>query len=421
MISGDFQMTATMRRILSCVFVVLAFAAVVPAAAQSAAPFRRGISLFHPLISAKLQPGSKTAFVFPPFADAGHQLTSGQLAAIKKAGFDFVRLPVDPGPFLQFKGTQRDALDDIMRQRLQMILGAGLAVIVDFHPIVSSVDYGPKSLLQGADTPMFQAYCDMLTRTARLLDTFHTNRVALELMNEPPTGGTADSNATWQTMAEKLYHSARTGSPNLTLIVAGGQGDGFDGLTALDPTPFKSDPAVIFTFHYYDPGVFTHQSYAGIPNFRVVEDVPYPSNARPITDSLAAMAVHVKNIDPTLAQQTTDIARGTAYLLNYAKEGFGAAEIQKNFDAVAAWGQKYGIPPSRIYLGEFGVIRRFENYYGAREPERLQWLGDVRHAAESHGFIWSIWSYSGSGGMEIRKTDTSDDIDQNTLKALGLP
>src|SRR5580698_6335116 len=76
MISGDFQMTATMRRILSCVFVVLAFAAVVPAAAQSAAPFRRGISLFHPLISAKLQPGSKTAFVFPPFADAGHQLTS---------------------------------------------------------------------------------------------------------------------------------------------------------------------------------------------------------------------------------------------------------------------------------------------------------------------------------------------------------
>lgn len=413
MIFGVFQMTATMRQILSCAFAVLALAWLTPASAQNAPPFRHGVALFHPLISATLQTGSKTQFVFPPFAAPRHLLTDAQLTAIKNAGFDFVRLPVDPGPFLQFKGAQRDAVDAIMRQRLQRILNAGLAVIVDFHPIPTSVDYGPKLLVQGVDTPLFRDYCAMLARTAQLLDSYHTNRVALELMNEP-----AAPNAAWQPMLEAAFASARKAAPQLTLILSGGLGSNYDGLTGLDPSAF--DDKVLYTFHYYLPGEFTHQSYAPNPTYRLASDVPYPADARPLNDSISALRLRVTQLDNSPAQQTVDFAKGSADLVRYRSSGFSRADINSNFDSVAAWASSHRIPPSHIFLGEFGVIRTYGVYHGAREPERLQWLTDVRETAEAHHFVWSIWAYSGSGGMAIIKNDKTAEIDTATLHALGL-
>lgn len=391
-----------------------------PANAQNFDGFKRGVALFHPLISATLQPGSNTKFAFPPFADAKHQLTNAQLAAIKNAGFDFVRLPVDPGPFLQFKGVQRDALDDIMRQRVQMILDAGLNVIVDFHPIPSSVEYGPKQLVQSSDSQLFHDYCDMLTRTARLLNAFHSNRVSLELMNEPQLGGTVSSDAQWQNMEEVAYHAARAGAPTLTVVLAGNMSGEYEGLLALDPTPFVGDSRAIFTFHYYLPYEFTTQSFPRDPQLRVAADVPYPAQSRGIDESMAALKLRLAKTTETDQQKKADTALALATLTQYRASNFNRATIQGHFDKVAAWAAKYGVPPSRIFLGEFGVIRQNGIYDGARDPDRVRWLHDVREVAEAHGFSWSIWAYSGSGGMEIMENDNTDAINVATLRALGL-
>lgn len=420
MIFGVFRMTATMRRIMSRAFAVFAIAFALPAAAQDAQPFRHGVALFHPLISATFQPGSKTQFVFPPFADAKHQLTDVQLAAIKNAGFDFVRLPVDPGPFLQFKGAQRDALDGILRQRVQMILGAGLAVIVDFHPIPTSVDYAPKLLVQGADTPLFRDYCGMLARTAQVLDALHTNRVALELMNEPAVGGDPEGNAQWQSMEAKAYRGIRAVAPHLTLVLAGPKGSDVVGITAFNPEAFKGDPAIIYTFHYYEPYEFSHQSLPTSPVERLAADVPYPANSRPISDSLMALSARLDARKEEPAQKLVDMTTGLKYLTRYHLSNFDRDAIEADFGKVEAWAKANGIPASQIYLGEFNVIRCYGIYQGARDAERAHWLSDVRRAAEERGYAWSIWAYSGYGGMAIVQNDSTADIDPTTLTALGL-
>ncbi len=417
-----------LRTLLSCRALLLALAALafglaVPpcAAAQTAGILHRGIALFHPLYSADTTPGPDKQFLFPPFAAARHTLTDKQLSIIRKAGFDFVRLPVDPGPFLQFTGARRDALDDQLGRTVQRILDSGLAVIVDFHPnAYGPADYLPPALVKGADTPMFESYCTMLTRTARLLDGLHSERVAFELMNEPAVGGTFAGDAQWQTMEEMAYARIRAVSPKLTLVLTGGRNGGFDGLTALDPGRFSKDNAVLYTFHYYRPLEFTYQSYSPDPKYRLAADIPYPAQARPMSDSVNAITVRVMKLDSSLAQRATDMAKGFADLVRYKAENFGRSDIHRDFDQVASWAKTNNIPPNCIFLGEFGVIRRHDIYDGARDSERIRWLSDVRQEAEARGFFWSLWAYSGTGGMEVIKNDHADEIDLLTLSALGI-
>jgi endoglucanase len=401
-------------------FFTVVFALAFSAAARADGVFHRGVAIHDAMNWATMAPGN-THYVFPPFSDAQHPLTPDELAIIRHAGFDFVRLTVDPGPFLQFQGARRDAAYGILRQRVQTILAADLSAIVDFHPVGQDADYGPKAIVQGADTPLFAAYCDMLARVARVLDGLHTNRVALELMNEPSIGGTADTNAAWQAMEENAYRGVRAASPHLGIVVAGGLAGAYTGLLKLDPSPFASDPNTIFTFHYYLPFEFTHQSLANVPAVRTAADIPYPALARPLRDSVDALRARLDKSNTSAVQKAADTALGVACLIRYRASNFSRADIHSAFDQVAAWATDHRIPRSRIFLGEFGVVRTYGRYQGARNSERVRWLGDVREEAEAHGFFWSIWAYRGKGGMAIIKNDTTDEIDPVTLRALKLP
>ena len=385
----------------------------------SAAPFHRGVSIHDAMNWATMDAARKT-YVYPPFSDAQHPLTADELAAIRNAGFDFVRLTIDAGPFLQFQGAQLDGTYDILRQRVQMILGAGLGVVVDFHPVTQDLDYGPKALVAGSDTPLFNSYCDMLARTAGLLAGLRGNRVALELMNEPEIGGTPAANAQWQTMEEKAYHAARGAAKTLALVLQGDLSGDYDGLLALDPTPFAADLHTLFTFHFYLPYLFTNQSGPKDPNDRVMANLPYPAQTRPPQDSLDALQTRMNGWNETDQQKQDDIKRATRDITNYQKTGFDRATIKSYFDEVSGWATAHGISAKRIYLGEFGVVRKYGRYDGALDDDRVRWLQDVREEAEQHGFIWSIWAYRGNGGMGIVDNDNTVQINQPTLKALGL-
>jgi hypothetical protein len=384
-------------------------------------PFRHGVGLFHPYTSADLDQGQPKKYTAAPFSSPKHTLTPAQISAIRAAGFDFVRLPVDPGPFLDFQGAQRDALDTQLLATVQLLVNAGLGVIVDFHPNPIAPDaYSPKALVTSTNAPVFQAYCDMLTRSARMLEGVHSDRVALELMNEPAQGWSAVGYATWQDMLQRLYQAARNGSQRLKLVLPGGNGGNYPGLTHLDPTPFQRDNAVLYTFHYYEPHEFTTQSYSPDPKYRVLADIPYPTEARPLSESVVAMNARLTKIDASPTDRVADESRGMAELERYRAADFSHAVMDSEFDEIAAWAKSHQIAPSRIFMGEFGVIRKFGPYDGAREPERLRWLHDVRIEAERRGFIWSIWVFSGSGGMAITNDAAYTVVDTRTLRAIGL-
>src|SRR5271155_4217692 len=70
--------------------------------AQSTSMFHRGVAIHDAMNWATMRQGNKL-YAFPPFSDAKHALSQGELTIIRRAGFDFVRLTIDPGPFLQFQ------------------------------------------------------------------------------------------------------------------------------------------------------------------------------------------------------------------------------------------------------------------------------------------------------------------------------
>jgi endoglucanase len=382
-----------------------------PAGAETA--FSRGIGMSHVMAWAAIAPGPARQFVFPPFTDVTGTQFASELQTLRRTGFHFVRFAVDPGPFLQFQGERRDRVDRILIDRINLILASGLAVVVDFHPSDMHPDYTAQQLTAGAASPVFQSYLRLVERTARLLGGLHSDKVALELMNEPPL-----AQAEWQPMLEAAYAAARRGSRDLPLVLEGGHEASAPALMEMNTSPFSGDRAVIYSFHYYDPYQFTHQGASWNPA-RYLADVPYPARVRPLDDGLRATAALIAAADLPAPKGALAYQDAQARLEDYRASGFDGRTITADFARVARWARLRGIPADHILLGEFGANQTALQLSGIRAAERAQWFHDVSQAAQNNGFGWAAWAYRG-GGFALAQSETADDIEPRIAAALGL-
>jgi len=384
-----------------------------PVAGAGTTAFRHGIGITA-MAWAAVEPGPGKAFAFPPFGGPSYALTSEELQTLRRTGFDFVRLAVDPGPFLQFQGARRELLNRVLVDRVKLILAAGLAVVVDFHPSDMHPDYTAQALTSGLQTPVFQSYLQMLRDAARLLGQFHSRRIALELMNEPPIAP-----GRWQPMLEAAYAAARGSSGDLVLVVEGGDEASVPAFMQMRTAAFAGDPAVLYSFHYYEPYQFTHQ---GAPwnAARYLADVPYPARARPLDDSLTATAATIAATDLSSLRKSLAYRDAQARLEEYRASGFDGGTIAKSFDEITRWAQSQGIPPDRVMLGEFGARETALQHNGERARERARWFHDVSAAAAADGFGWAVWAYRGGGGFALAESDAGSEIEPGVAQALGL-
>lgn len=373
--------------------------------------FRRGIGISHVMAWAPLEPASSKNFVYPPFSypDAGF---ARELKALRRTGFDFVRFAVDPGPFLQWQGERRDYLMQKLTGYVRMILSHDLSVIVDFHPSDMHPDYVAAKIAAGTDAPLFKDYLRVVTQIAAALDELHSARVALEIMNEPPMRAQA-----WRPMRDAAYAAVRKAAPKLLLVLDGGDEGNFEGIVALDP--YRDDPNILYSFHYYRPWQFTHQGMAGM-DAQYLTDVPYPASARPIQESVDATAATLAATKLTASQRAEVQAKARRNLESYRASRFDRSRIASDFDTMARWAREHFIPANRIILGEFGAMNNAQRGVPTRQAERLRWLSDVREEAEAHGFAWAAWVHSGSIGFSLVERDGSTELDSGTLRALGF-
>jgi endoglucanase len=377
-------------------------------------PFRRGIGISHVMGWAPLSPSLSHGYDLGAFVARAASLSDDELLSLRRTGFDFVRLAVDPGPFLQTQGAPRDELDQVLKDRVTRILSVDLSVIVDFHPGDQNEDYGTRALTVGSQTPKFQAYLTLLARTARLLDNIQSRRVALEIMNEPELAAAA-----WQPMLDAAYAAIRRAAPDLLVVLDGGLDGQPQGMMGLQTSLFENDPAAIFTFHYYDPYQFTHQG-AAWNAARYLADVPYPALARPIEDSIRASAELIDTTDLSSAQKWAAKSDAEIRLQSYRRSEFGRENVVSLFNEIGRWAQDHHIPPQRILLGEFGARKTASQDDGGHAIERANWFRDVRTAAELHQFSWAAWAYRGPGGFGLFGDASLTAPEPAVIDALGL-
>lgn len=377
--------------------------------------FHRGIGVSHALGWAEVR--ADGSYGDAPFSATRFRFDTAQRQAIRAAGFDFVRLAVDVGPFLALHGTARDRLDDLLIGTVRDLLDADLGAIVDLHPSAMNPRYRPAALTAGVDAPHFRAVLAFQQRLAGLLETPAESRtstgfprLALELMNEPEVPPAA-----WQPMLEACYRAARQGSAKLPLVLGGGSMNGAAALMAIGTRPFAGDARLIYTYHDYAPWQFTHQGVRGSPA-HALDAIPYP--APPSADAMVAATrqrIAALALDGPALEQALKAKRS---LTRYAS--FDRSILERTFQQVGAWRRERNLAAHAVLLGEFGVHRTpyMDTPEGSAARER--WLRDMRELAEAQGFAWACWTYAGTGGFALAENETGPGFDAATQRALGL-
>lgn len=374
-------------------------------------PFRRGIGVSHALGWAEVE--ADGSYGGAPLSGTRFRFDQAQRQAIRAAGFDFVRLAVDVGPFLAFTGVARDELDELLLGTVRDLIDVDLGVIVDLHPSAMHPAYRPAALTAGVETANFQAVLVLLQRLAGQLERLaqgRAARLALELMNEPEL-----PQAAWQPMLEAAYRAARSGSATLLLVLGGGSMNAPAALTALDMRLFAGDTRLIYTYHDYSPWQFTHQGVRGNPAY-ALDAIAYPAPS-----SAEAMIAATRRRMKELALDGAALAQaGQAKrtLARYA--GFDRSILERTFRQVSTWRSVQRLPAHAILLGEFGVNRTPYLDTPAGAAARECWLRDMRELAEAHGFAWACWTYAGAGGFALAEHETGPGFDAATRRALGL-
>ena len=386
-------------------------------AAPAPLHLQRGINTWPWFSLTREFPAPRTDYGWPAFQPQRPVPDARDLRRLRRAGFDFIRLPVDPGPFLAFAGERRSQLLAMLGDAVSLALSAGLSVVVNLQANAATHFWTPEWMAGSRTAPAFQPFVGLTADVARLLARFDPAQVALEPVNEPPQGCTASE---WPLVQLALLKAARAQAPALTLVATGACGSMIPGLQALDPAPLLALAPLLFTLHFYEPYLFTHQGAPWMrePVYRALNHVPWPGDGGTLDGTLAAVKARMAQDLVTPAADKAAALRETENVLGtYFAAKPDIRFIQHHFAMATQWASAHAIPASQMLLGEFGALRSDARYVAAEKADRARYIRDVRVTAEASGLPWAFWNlFDGFGIMD----DSSRALDPDIIAALGL-
>ena len=341
--------------------------------------------------------------VLLPFPEWRKTVGEKELADLKAAGFDFVRMPIDPSPFLSEKSAAlHDKLFEEVAASVDLVTKSGLKVIVDLHalPAGGNRSIGTSEILK--EDQLFKAHTELAVRLAGLLTDYIPESVALELFNEPTIDCKDDGTNDWPAKLKVLHEAARSATSRLTLILSGACWGGSEGLAKLNPKDFNDDN-VIWSFHSYDPFILTHQGATWTGDFMPhVYGLPFPlhdGDKDELEKTLDAIRARISK-DAPRARRSGHLAYLDEEIAKISTPDGLSAAMDRPFAIVSEWAAANKIESSNIILGEFGMIRQeYGNPLVTPGKTRAAYVKAMAQRAEAAGFAWSVWSYGGAFGL----------------------
>lgn len=402
------------RQLLAWGAAAAVYASVRPSAASAGMvgpKLNRGLNIHHVMNWPDATSGrGDTVYTWPPFSQPRFRIETWELQRIRKLGFDFIRLTVDPAIFLASDETRRQDLKKVLLDRIGLLLSHDLNVIVDMAPVAQNPKFAPAEI--ASNPAIFDAYCASAAQIAQDLLVLPQNRIVFEPINEPILP--AAELGKWQSMLERMHQQIRAVAPDMPIVLTGAMWGHFKALVRLDCRPFRGSNA-FYTFHYYDPHAFTHQAVDKEVE-RYITGLGWPPT-EPQADVLARAEAAIaadRKLDPAMRDKWMQTTRKV--ISDYYATKPSAQAIETDFNIVAEWAARNGISNDRILVGEFGMTRAG----GASPEDRANWLQAVRAASESRGFPWALWAYRGWGGMALADDTPARALDEPVLSALRM-
>ncbi len=316
----------------------------------------------------------------------------GEMKHLRQIGVGAVRLPFHPWLFDNGRRPQAavDAALAALDAAVDLLIANGLAVVLDAH----DADGGAGLNSEAAVARFVGTWATLAARYAGRDPEY----LLFEVMNEP---GNSFPSGSWDTVQNRAVAAIRAAAPRHTIVVAAGD----SSFRTTAGMPLVPDSNVIYTVHFYDPMLFTHQGanwISGMPWLDTFSGLDYPPYLPAVGAKLAA-------------------STGPAHsaIGGYQAGHWDAASISRAFGAVAGWAGRNGV---RLWLGEFGA-HLWPSPKQTAPPvpadARMRWLKDVRAAAEARGIGWCMWDFKGDFGY-IDTRGGAYAPDGRVLAALGL-
>jgi endoglucanase len=305
-------------------------------------------------------------------------------ADIAKAGFKTVRLPVCFSAWMQLKQPYNwdtpkglEMADNFVKQALSN----NLNVIIDLHH--TEFD-GSIPEAKNAERTV-----NLWIKIAERYKNTNPEKVFFELRNEPhditPEG--------WRWEVEQILKYIRPIVQKHTLIVGFTEWNGRKQM--IESKPF-ADSNIIYTFHYYDPFLFTHQgaTWVGVNGIEDIKFLPFPANENKII--------------------TPDKAKGqwTEGLIKSYREDSKADKMFKDLKAAKDWSTKNNVP---IFLGEFGSFGSTANL-----EDRCRHAEVVYSATGKLNIPNAWWEWDGGFNMFEKGTTKIADCMQKAIDSYSL-
>nr|ABW39346.1 glycoside hydrolase family 5 [uncultured bacterium] len=342
-----------------------------PDAVLNAAPFSRGINFSQWFETPNAQSIQFTRFIEQDFIN------------VKSMGVDVIRLPIRMHSMT--RGAPEYVLDPLLLKLLDTVVDWAekhqMYLIIDNHSFdpVAPTDTNIDGILLKVWAQIAQRYKN------------RGKYVVYEILNEPH--GISDSR--WGEIQGMAIETIRKIDTTHAIIVGGTD---YNSINKLFSIPEYSDPNLIYTFHFYDPHLFTHQGASwGEPSLASLAGVPFPADVLRIP-------------------KTPDDLKGTwveGALRNY-KNDAAFSTLLGRLDKTVAFSRERKAP---VFCGEFGV-------YMIQSPakDRVKWYEVVAGALGRRKIARASWDYFGGFGIFNNQTggDFHSDVNVDVVRALGF-
>jgi len=357
-------MKLTIKALLN-IFLIFVFGAL-----HAEVPFSKGVNLTN-----WFQSGSARQIQFTKY-------TKDDFVRIKSLGCDVIRLPINL--HYMTNGSPDYVIDPLFFEFLDQAVD--WAEELKIHLLLDNHTFDPNANTEvSVESILLKVWPQMASHYKN-----RSNYVYYEILNEPH----GITTAVWCQIQERVIDAIRAVDTKHTIVVGA---SGYNSYNELKNMPTYSGMNLIYTFHFYDPFMFTHQGATWTSYMQDVSGIPFPYDA-------ARMPA------------TPSSAKGTwveSSLNNYKNDGTVAA-VKQLIDIAVNFKTSRNV---NIFCGEFGV-------YIPNSPhaDRVYWYDVVRKYLEEKGIPWTSWDYQGGFGLfEKGSNELFDyDLDPDILKSLGL-
>lgn len=281
-----------------------------------------------------------------------NEINPSDLILLKKLGFKSIRLPVAFAYYESHQIPMNKVLahvDHVIKECNRY----GFKLIIDYHGgYLNDSNY--------------------LTETPKIINTWNIlakryinqspNTLFFELYNEPEN----INPQTWKDAAYNIATAIRKIDNHRTLIIGASN---YNGIFELSHFVRLADDNIIYTFHFYEPFLFTHQGAEWIGAASATTGVSFPYNGEKFPE-----------INPV-----TVGTWGEANYQKYTSDG-NIQSLKAKLQIAKNWSNKYDVP---ILCGEYGVYNKY-----ADADSRCHYIKAVHNALHELNIPGMLWEYN---------------------------